>query len=162
MLADGPKHGYRLKQDAAIILGQGELHNNLVYPLLRRFTANKWVTKERVPGERGQTRQQYAITALGRKALLERIRDFGEQDVRSADAFRARVGFFEMLTADERELILHVREEFLRPRDERLARLQESMNLGTYGAEVVSFMREQIASELAWIERLRRLHPTKR
>ena len=95
MLFDGPQHGYRLKQNAGVIFGHGELHNNLVYPLLRRFMANKWVTKKTVPGERGQNRQQYAITALGRQRLVDRIREFSEQDARSKDHLRARRFFRE-------------------------------------------------------------------
>jgi len=158
MLLDGPKHGYRLKQDAGTISGQGELHNNLVYPLLRRFTANGWVTKKTVPGERGQNRQQYSLTALGRRTLLERLSAFTEQDARSWDDFHARVGFFSLLPADVCEQILSLRQAFLHTRDERFAGLQKTMDLGVYGAEVVGFMREQIEAELAWIRRLRRLN----
>jgi hypothetical protein len=36
-LLEGPKHGYALKKQAGLILGEAELQNNLVYPLLRRF-----------------------------------------------------------------------------------------------------------------------------
>lgn len=57
-LLGGPKHGYQLKHEAGLILGQTNLHNNLVYPLLRRFTEEGWVTSKTVPGERGQRRRQ--------------------------------------------------------------------------------------------------------
>ena len=158
MLRDRPKHGYRLKQDAGKLLGQGALHNNLVYPLLRRFTADGWVTKKTVPGDRGQNRQQYALTELGRRTLLNRLSAFTEQDARSWDAFHIRVGFFELLPAEVRGRILSLREEFLHSREGRFATLENAMNLGLYGAEVVTFMREQIASELSWIRGLRRLN----
>lgn len=154
MLIEGPKHGYRLKQDAGTIFGHGEMHNNLVYPLLRRFTANGWVTRKTVPGERGQNRQQYALTPRGRRALLERISEFTEQDARSADAFRARVGFFGLLPDADRERILRAREDSLRARDENLAALQKAMKLDVYSSEAVAFMREQVANELSWIGRL--------
>lgn len=157
MLLEGPQHGYRLKRDAGALFGQGALHNNLVYPLLRRFTAEGWVTKQTVPGERGQKRQQYALTALGRRTLLERLSTFTEQEARSADDFRGRVGFFELVPAEARERILGLREGFLKGRDERLAALQKNMDLGVYGGEVVIFMRAQVKVELAWIGRLRRL-----
>src|SRR5690348_161091 len=109
MLLDGPRHGYRLKQEAGTVLGQGELHNNLVYPLLRRFMANRWVTKKVVPGARGQNRQQYAITPLGRQTLLNRLREFSPQEAKAEDAFRLRVGLFGLLTPEERERILSQR-----------------------------------------------------
>ena len=37
LLLDGPKHGYQLKREAGFLFGHGDMHNNLVYPLLRRF-----------------------------------------------------------------------------------------------------------------------------
>lgn len=157
MLLAGPQHGYRLKQSAGMIFGHGELHNNIVYPLLRRFMANKWVTKKTVPGERGQNRQQYAITALGRQALLDRIRDFTEQDARSEDEFRVRVGFFSLLPADDRERILQLRSGALQSRDQILSNLQSAMELSEYAGEVVRFLREQTASEREWIARLRQI-----
>ena len=157
MLLDGPQHGYRLKQHAGMIFGQGALHNNLVYPLLRRFMANKWVTKKTVPGERGQNRQQYAITPLGRQALMDRLRSFSEQDARSEDAFRVRVGFFETLPDEDREKILELREDALRSRSQILSNLQKAMDLDVYGGEVVTFLRQQTEAELAWIPHLRQL-----
>ena len=155
MLLEGPQHGYRLKQNAGLIFGQGTLHNNLVYPLLRRFMANKWVTKKTVPGERGQNRQQYAITPLGRQTLLDRIRTFNEQEARSEDAFRIRVGFFETLAPEDRDRILLLRENALRSRSEILGNLQQEIELGRFAGEVVSFLGEQTQTELAWIARLR-------
>jgi len=108
-LLPGPKHGYQLKHEAGIILGQGILHNNLVYPLLRRFMNNHWVRRRTVPGERGQMRHRYAITALGRKELLARLRAFSLQDARSSDGFRFRVGMFQLLDRGSRLRILEAR-----------------------------------------------------
>src|SRR5271157_4917988 len=106
MMLDGPRYGYQLKREAGWVAGQGELHNNLVYPSLRRFLDEGWVTKKAVPGDRGQTRQQYALTAEGRCHLLQLIRDFSEADAASESAFRLRVGLFEVLQPEERESIL--------------------------------------------------------
>ena len=49
-LLGGPKHGYALKKQAGLMTGQANLHNNLVYPLLRRFVARGWVTRKKVAG----------------------------------------------------------------------------------------------------------------
>jgi DNA-binding PadR family transcriptional regulator len=156
MLVDGPKHGYQLKHEAGFILGQGAMHNNLVYPMLRRFTAEGWVSKKTVPGERGQTRLQYAITALGRRELVTRLSEFGESEAASWPGFFTRVGMFEVLQAPARERILEQRESYLLVRKERLGALRQQMDLGMYGGEVVRYLVEQIHSELAWIRRLRR------
>src|SRR5580658_257091 len=156
-LLDGPKHGYQLKREAGFILGQGVMHNNLVYPLLRRFTAEGWVTKRSVPGERGQTRQQYAITAMGRRELVTRLSEFGEVDATSFSRFITRVGMFELLDEPVREHILQQRERYLHHREERLAAMRQNMDLGTYGGDVVGYLIEQIHSERAWIRHLRQL-----
>src|ERR1700680_3677822 len=156
-LLDGPKHGYQLKREAGFILGQGIMHNNLIYPLLRRFTAAGWVSKKTMPGERGQTRQQHAITALGRRELVTRLIEFGEADASSFPAFITRVGMFEVLEEPARTRILQQRESYLRVREKRLIALRQGIDLGMYGGEVVRYSIEQIHSELTWIRRLHRL-----
>ena len=155
-LADGPKHGYALKKQAGLAFAHSELHNNLVYPLLRRFTSQGWVSKKSAPGERGQTRQQYALTAAGRRALLERLNTFGEKEAQSTEELLVRVGLFELLEPGARRRILDTREQVLAQREEHFARLQQ-MELGLYGGEVVGFLRQRVKEELAWLRRLRRL-----
>jgi DNA-binding PadR family transcriptional regulator len=110
-----------------------------------------------VPGERGQTRLQYAITALGRRELVGRLSEFGESDASSFVRFITRVGMFEVLEAPVRVRILKQREQYLQEREDKLAGLRKSMDLGTYGREVVRYLIEQIHSELGWIRRLHRL-----
>src|SRR5579871_1371908 len=157
MMLDGPKYGYQLKREAGWIMGQDALHNNLVYPLLGRFLEEKWVSKKPVPGERGQTRQQYALTAEGRRRLFERLNAFHEGDASSENAFHLRVGVFAGLKPESRESILNLREGYLRRRDQKLAALQGNMDLGKFGAEIVRHMRKQIEIDCEWIRHLRRL-----
>src|SRR5215510_8402723 len=156
-LLPGPKHGYQLKHEAGIILGQEALHNNLVYPLLRRFMNSKWVTRKTVPGERGQTRHQYALTALGRSVLLARLSEFTEQDSQSPASFRFRVSLFQLVGADVRSRILEARASFLRGRVAKLTAIQANFPLDRYAGEVVSLYRAETQSELKWIRRLERL-----
>lgn len=156
-LLECPKHGYRLKREAGLILGQGNLHNNLVYPLLRRFVSEGLVTQKVAPGERGQTRKVYALTALGRRTLIERLSKYSEEDTRSSDAFLWRVGLFGVLSPEVRERILGAREKALRARDERLATLQQGMELGMYGGDIVGHLRKAIHADLSWIRHLRQL-----
>jgi DNA-binding PadR family transcriptional regulator len=157
MMLDGPKYGYQIKREAGWITGQGDMHNNLVYPLLKRFLGEGWVNKKAVPGERGQTRQQYAITAEGRCYLFERLSEFSEADAASEAAFHLRVGLFPALKPEVRERILAGRQDGLQRRGEALAVLQRNMDLGKFGGEVVRHMRKQAAMELEWIARLRRM-----
>jgi DNA-binding PadR family transcriptional regulator len=157
MLLPGPKHGYQLKHEAGMVFGQEVLHNNLIYPLLRRFLKDGWVSKKEVPGERGQTRQQYSLTAQGRRVLLDRLSQFNEADAASAEEFRSRVGLFELLQPEVRENILTRRESYLQALDQRLAALEKNMNVGKYGAQVIGQMRDQIELEAKWISHLRRI-----
>lgn len=155
ILLPGPKHGYRLKREAGLMLGQENLHSNLVYPLLRRFVSQGWVKQKTAPGERGQTRKVYSLTPLGRRTLIEKISDFNEQDARSAEAFQLRVGFFALLPAEVRERILAVREAALQGQDQRMAALEQGMEVGIYGGEIVRHRRQHIKAELEWVRHLR-------
>ena len=157
MLLGSPKYGYQLKREAGWMMGQDKLHNNLIYPLLRRFVERKWVSKKAVPGERGQTRQQYALTAEGRRWLFQEASEFSETEASSEDAFYIRVGLFAALEPDTRKIVLAMRESYLRRRDGKLANLQEKMELGTFGTEIVRHMRKQIETEGDWIRRLHRM-----
>ena len=156
-LFDGPKHGYQLKREAGFILGHGVMHNNLVYPLLRRFTSAGWVTKKSMPGERGQTRQQYAITALGRRELIARLSESSESDASSFSRFITRVGMFALIEEPVRTRVLQQRESYLQHREERLTAMRQNLDLGIYGGGVVRYLIEQIQSERAWIRRLGRI-----
>ena len=162
MLLPGPKHGYQLKREAGIILGHDVLHNNLVYPLLRRFMNNKWVSSKTVPGQRGQTRHQYSLTALGRRELLARLSSFTEQDARSADAFRLRVGLFWLLQPEIRERIMEAREKALRARMAHMTNVQDNFSLDRYAGEVTTHMQAEAESELNWIAHLRRLEKSRK
>jgi len=156
MLA-GPKYGYQLKREAGWMIGQDALHNNIVYPMLRRFLDEGWANRRAVPGERGQTRQQYALTAEGRRTLMDRLSHFNEVDASTEDAFRLRVGLFSFLKAEVRESILTAREKRLARRDEKLESLQGKMDLGKFGGEIVRYMRKEIEMEQEWIGHLRRM-----
>lgn len=156
-LLPGPKHGYQLKKEASWILGQDALHNNLVYPMLKRFTEQGWVTKKAVPGERGQTRQQYALTALGRKTLIQRLGEYTEADARSSEAFQTRVGLFQVLDAPARERVLTGRAAHLQRTSEKLELLKDRFELDTYARETMQFLRRQHQAELNWIQHLRKI-----
>ena len=160
MLLPGPKYGYQLKREAGWMMGQEEMHNNIVYPMLRRFLTEKWVSKRAVPGDRGQTRQQYALTTEGRKTFFERMNSFSESDASSEEAFSLRLGVFAGLRPASREAVFSGREKYLERLDGKLATLQASMDLGKFGAEIIRYKRKQIAMEQEWIRHLRRIAKT--
>jgi DNA-binding PadR family transcriptional regulator len=156
-LLPGPKHGYLLKRQAGLVLGQKELHSNLVYPLLRRFMTRKWVSKKSAPGERGQTRQLYSLTALGRKELISRLSTFTDQDAGVSNEFRFRVGMFQVIEPEARIRILDTRERYLRTRIQKLTAIQQSFDLDLYSGEVTGRFLNDSQAELGWTEHLRRI-----
>lgn len=159
MMLNGPKYGYQLKREAGLIMGQA-LHNNLVYPTLRRFLEEGWVSKKAVPGDRGQTRQQYVLSAEGRRYLFERLSEFSDTDASSDEAFHLRVGLFAALKPEIRETILARRKDRLQNRDQHLATLQANLELGKFGGEIVRHMRKQVEMDLDWVRHLRRITKT--
>lgn len=158
LLLDGPRYGYQLKQEAGVALGQPAIHNNIVYPLLRRFAARRWVRKRTVPGDRGQTRQLYTLTAAGRNELLRQLNAFPEREAQRDAAFQLRVSLFSVLDAASRERILAARDRVLTQRGKRLAEISEHLEIAGFSAEVINFRRRRIAAEIAWLRRLRRLN----
>ena len=155
MMLDGPKYGYQLKREAGWIMGQA-LHNNLVYPSLRRFLEEGWVRRKAVPGQRGQTRQQYALSPEGKLHLSTQLNEFSQADAASEAAFNLRVGLFPVLRPETRENILSLREQWLRDRHQKLTGLRAKMDLGQFGGDIVRHMRKQIKMELDWVQLLRR------
>jgi DNA-binding PadR family transcriptional regulator len=155
-LLAGPQHGYSLKKQVGLITGQPAMHNNLVYPLLHRFVKNAWVSKRRSAGQRGQTREVYALTAKGKQELIRRLGDYPKNEVASENGFRFRVGLFGILGAETRQRILGTRDQFLAGREQRLARISATVDAGLWGAEVVRFFRDQIRVERTWIASLAR------
>ena len=155
-LLDGPKHGYALKKQVGLIFGREEMHNNLVYPLLRRFVQNAWVSKREVSGQRGQTREVYALTSKGKSELLRRLETFTEKEAASQNDFFLRAGLFMVLDKAARERILAERDRWLAAREEKLGRLVSAIDVGQWGGEVVRLLREQTRAERTWISRLQR------
>jgi DNA-binding PadR family transcriptional regulator len=155
-LLAGPAHGYALKKRVGHITGQSDMHNNLVYPLLKRFVDSGWVSRKTVPGERGQTRERYALMSKGKQELLRRLEEFTEKDAARSEGFQLRVGLFSVLSPDARIRILDLRQAWVAARATRLANLAEKMELGEWGGESVAFLRAQIAAEQKWLKELRK------
>lgn len=159
ILLEGPQHGYALKKKVGLITGHGDLHNNLVYPLLKRFVTQGWVQQRSADGERGQTRELYALTAKGKQELVRNLSDFGEKAAGSGDAFRFRVSLFPLLDPTTQLAILDRRDQWLAQRDENLRRIEAVTGARGWSAEVIDFRKAEIRAERKWVERLRkRMH----
>ena len=73
ILAEGESYGYALLQQVAQLSG-GHIDwtDGMLYPLLHRLERLGQVTSSWTTSEQGRRRKQYALTDLGRRALVER------------------------------------------------------------------------------------------
>jgi DNA-binding PadR family transcriptional regulator len=67
-LADGPKHGYAMLQDIAMVTGQ-TLGPGTLYGAITRLEQRKWIAP--LPAE--DRRRPYRLTAAGRAVLAARL-----------------------------------------------------------------------------------------
>lgn len=163
LLLEGPQHGYALKKKVGRITGHGEMHNNLVYPLLKRFVAAGWVHRRSADGERGQTRELYALTGKGKKELVRNLSDFASKTAGSGEGFRFRVRLFSLLDPTTQENILQSRDAWLAARQQNLQRIAEATGARGWSGEVIQFTTDEIRAERKWIGYLqRKIHARKR
>lgn len=155
-LLEGAKHGYALKKQAGLIIGRAGIHNNLVYPALRRFMERGWVKKRTSAGQRGQNRDTYALTAEGKRELLRKLGEFTEKQAGEENEFHLRVAMFEILDGDARRRILEARKSWIESHEGRLRTIQSAMRLRSWAGELVRFLLGQAEAERKWIAGLER------
>jgi DNA-binding PadR family transcriptional regulator len=153
-LLGGPAYGYALKRTAGLIFGSSALHNNVVYPSLKKFMRNGWVEQSNVPGDRGQQRKQYRITAAGRRYLLEQLANFGKRESSDDGAFLFRVAFFDALPKAKREAVIAARKSFLALRAGQLSELREIGKPQSFGSVALERVQAVVENELRWIQQL--------
>jgi DNA-binding PadR family transcriptional regulator len=155
-LLAGPAYGYSLKRTAGLIFGSGAIHNNIVYPSLKKFVGNSWVEQRTVPGNRGQQRKQYRLTPAGRKHLFEQVGIFGEREAADDGAFLMRVALFDVLPAKKRGAIIEARKSFLTARAAELAQLAELAPRRSSGTLALDRVQNLVQDELRWIAKIER------
>lgn len=155
-LLPGPQHGYALKKQIAFLMGRRDMHNNLIYPLLRQLERKGWIAERKAEGRRGQPRAIYTLTKKGRRELLRRLEQFTYKDAASENAFRLRVGLFGFLDVHTRSRILAERDAWLAARQKHIKDLTTNVIAGHWGGEVLVAIAQQVRWERLWIARLKR------
>jgi DNA-binding PadR family transcriptional regulator len=154
-LRSGPAHGYELRKRVEQTTGV-VMHNNSLYPALRRFEEAGAVTKTAQPQEGRPPRLVYTLTEVGHELLHDMIADLPpEQAVNDAE-FVARLGQFSLLNSSERAVVLAARTRAVR---EQLAHFHVMRDLATergepWGALVTSELIRRHERELAWLAEL--------
>jgi len=100
-LHGGPAHGYELRKRVEETTGF-VLHNNSLYPALRRFEEAGAVTKAAEPQQGRPPRLVYTLTDVGRDMLHDMLAELPAEQVGQPEEFLTRLGQFNLLNQAER------------------------------------------------------------
>ena len=151
-LRSGPAHGYELRKRVEETTGF-VLHNNSLYPALRRFEEAGAVTKTAVPQQGRPPRLVYTLTEVGQELLHDMLADLPDEQAADPNEFMARLGQFSLLNSTERATVLASRTRAVR---HQLAHFQVMRDLATahgerWGALVTGELIRRHEQELAWL-----------
>jgi len=154
-LRSGPAHGYELRKRVEETTGF-VLHNNSLYPALRRFEEAGAVTKAAEPQEGRPPRLVYTLTEVGRELLHEMLAELPAEQAGDETEFLARLGQFSEINSAERAGILASRTRAVR---DQLAHYQTMHRLATghgisWGALVTAELIRRHEQELTWLAEL--------
>jgi DNA-binding PadR family transcriptional regulator len=150
-------HGYELKrrvQDTTAFV----LHNNSLYPALRRFEEAGAVTCTLQAQQGRPPRHVYTLTEVGRDLLHDMLAELPAELAGSEEEFLTRLGMFDDLSPGERRGVLAARDEALAVREQHLKgqaeRAAASAGHRVWGGLVTAELLERVARERAWLSRL--------
>lgn len=154
-LRGGPAHGYELRKRVEETTGF-VLHNNSLYPALKRFEEAGAVTKTAEPQEGRPPRLVYALTDTGRELLHDLLADLPPEQAGDEAEFLARLGQFSLLDPAERAGVLAARARAVRA---QLAHYRTQRELAAahgerWGALVTDELIRGHERELAWLAEL--------
>ena len=163
LLADGPTHGYALKQRLSAVLGTFRAFSfGSLYPTLKRLSGAGFVIDQHepvdvdaVPLTSRRSRVIYVITPEGKERLTDLLADSGPQ-ARSDDGFGVHLAFFARTPSPIRVRILEGRrrriEEGRENRRSALARAAD--RLDRYTAELHQLGLDAADREVRWLDQL--------
>ncbi len=151
-LRGGPAHGYELRKRVEETTGV-RLHNNSLYPALKRFEEAGAVSKTVEPQESRPPRLVYALTDAGGELLHDMLADLAPEQAGDDYEFVTRLGQFSLLTAEERAGVLAARTQAVRQRLAHLGRMRDQAgdHGERWGAIVTAELIRRDERELAWL-----------
>jgi DNA-binding PadR family transcriptional regulator len=130
-LRSGPAHGYELRKRVEQTTGV-VLHNNSLYPALKRFEEAGAVTKTAEPQQGRPPRLVYTLTEVGRELLHDMLADLPPDQAADQSEFFARFGQFSEISYPERASVLAARDRAVR---EQLEHYRVQRDLAAAGGE---------------------------
>jgi DNA-binding PadR family transcriptional regulator len=155
-LSNRPAHGYELRKRVEAVTGF-VLHNNSLYPALRRFEEAGAVVKTSHAQQGRPAKLVYELTDVGQDLLHEMLAELPAEQAGDDTEFLTRLGQFEFLTPAERLIVLDARDAALTERLGRLAGLLARSAGQTWSGLVTAELIVRAEQERGWLARLRQL-----
>jgi DNA-binding PadR family transcriptional regulator len=154
-LRGGAAHGYELRKRVEETTGF-VLHNNSLYPALKRFEEVGAVTKTTEQQDGRPPRLVYTLTNVGHELLHDMIAELSPDAAADDSEFMARLGQFSLINAAERATVLAARAEALRARLSHFRSMRDRAIASgdNWGALVTVELISRAERELAWLARI--------
>jgi DNA-binding PadR family transcriptional regulator len=151
-LRGGPCHGYELRKRVEETLGV-RLHNNSLYPALKRFEEAGAVTKTAEPQDGRPPRLVYTLTETGQDLLHDLLADFPPDQAADETEFLARLGQFSLLNPAERSAVLAARTSAVQTQLTHLRTMQAlaAEHDEHWGGLVTAELIRRHEQELTWL-----------
>lgn len=153
-LSSRPAHGYELRKRVEAVTGF-TLHNNSLYPALRRFEEAGAVLKSSHPQQGRPPKLVYELTDVGQELFHDMLAELPADQAGDDTEFLTRLGQFDFLAPAERLAVLDARDAALAERLGRLAALRERAAEQTWSGLVTAEIISRTEQERSWLRRLR-------
>ncbi|WP_454191361.1 PadR family transcriptional regulator [Paenibacillus sp. Marseille-Q7038] len=156
-IEESPKYGYEIKKEIQNDLGYlTDVNHNMLYPTLRRFTEQGFVTKK-INEQNGRPNQYvYEITDSGRSKITDLINAFSDKESKHQIEFLIRVSLFQRISKENQLRILNMRKKDLELLEADLTKWQKKHVRDMYRYEVLQLSIAQVRGEMEWIRELLR------
>lgn len=155
-LTRSPAHGYELRKHVEASTGF-VLHNNSLYPALRRLEEAGAVVKTAQTQQGRPPRHVYEVTDVGRELLHEMLTELPPENAGDEAEFLSRVAQFALLEPRERLGVLDARNAAVLARLTHLHSLQEAARDEEWGSLVTKELIRRCEAEQSWLQHLRTL-----
>ncbi|MFY9933388.1 MAG: PadR family transcriptional regulator [Streptosporangiaceae bacterium] len=154
-LRSGPAHGYELRKRVEQTTGV-VLHNNSLYPALKRFEEAGAVTRTAEPQPGRPPRLVYTLTPVGEELLHDMLAELPPEQAADDTEAMARIGQFSLLNPAERAAVLASRSRAVRKLVAHARVMRDLAEAGgeRWGALVTGELVRRYERELAWLAEL--------
>lgn len=149
-----PAHGYELRKRVEETTGV-VLHNNSLYPALKRFEESGAVVRRSEEQEGRPPRNVYSITPVGLELLHDLLAELPPESAGDELEFLTRLGQFSLLEPAERLAILDARDGALDARIRHLAALLDRARHDLWNREVTTELIRRSTTERQWLAAMR-------